>query len=39
MLVYLFMIGRLIVVAAELNAVVWERSHPVADGAGVEARP
>ena len=39
MLVYLFIIGRLIVVAAELNAVVWERSHPVADGAVVEAQP
>ena len=39
LLVYLFMIGRLIVIAAELNAVVWERSHPTSGDATTEQLP
>jgi uncharacterized BrkB/YihY/UPF0761 family membrane protein len=39
LLVYLFLIGRMIVVAAELNAVVWERSHPQIDSPTEETSP
>jgi uncharacterized BrkB/YihY/UPF0761 family membrane protein len=39
LLVYLFMVGRIVVLAAELNAVIWDRSHPEGAAAEVAATP